>query len=197
VAPDRPPWGWRLQRAWLQGHARWWLWFACLVLGSLAMGVAWMSHQRAQERLVDLDVQLKQARADAQPPSPIASPIEKDFAQSLGASSHTAQVLQELQRASSAAGVLLASVQAQEHAASAEQLGHLELAVMLRGPYPGTKQVLKQVLERFPNITLQRLRMRRSQSPVDVETGVTLSVWSAPMPASAEPPHGVSSARAR
>jgi hypothetical protein len=93
------------------------------------------------------------------------------------------QVVQELQRASSAAGVLLVSVQAQEKAASLDQLGRLDLTVTLRGAYTGTKLVLKQVLERYGNVTVQRLRMRRAQAPTDVETSVTLSVWSKPLDA--------------
>ena len=182
---DRPPWGWRVQRAWALGPARRWVWLGGILVALTALAAAVASYQRARDHGRTLEAQLTQARANMQPAAPQALTVDKDFAQSLGSPLNAVQVVQELQRACSAAGILLASVQAQERPASSDQLGRLELAVSLRGAYPGTKQALKQVLERFSNITVQRLRMRRSQAPTDVETSVTLSVWSQPAEATA------------
>lgn len=163
------------------------------MVGLAAIWALWQLHQSIQARSGDLHSQLTRARVLVEPTPPAAIPVEKDFAQSLGAPLRAALVTQELQRACSASGVLLASVQAQEHVASADQLGRLDLAVTLRGPYPGIKLVLKHMLERFPGITLQRLRMRHAQAVADVETGFTLSIWSAPQRPSEQSAPGVSS----
>jgi hypothetical protein len=188
VTADQAPWGWRLQRAWALGEARWWALAGGLVLCAVVLVATVVSHQRAQDRLADLDTQLARARAAAQPiTTPQTAALDKDFVQALGPTLNAAQVVQELQRACSTSGVQLASVQAQERAASADQLGRLELLVTLRGAYTGTKLVLKQVVERFPSITVQRLRMRRAQSPTDIETSVTLSAWSKPLAAASSP----------
>lgn len=190
-------WGWPIQRSWLQGRARGWVWCACMVLGLAAIGALWQLHQSIRTRLGDLHAQSTRARARVELTPPAAMPVEQDFAQSLGAPLQAALVTQELQRACSASGVLLASVQAQEHLASADQLGRLDLAVTLRGPYPGIKLVLKHILERFPGSTLQRLRMRHAQAGAEVETGFTLSIWSAPQRPSEQSAHGVSSVTVR
>lgn len=118
--------------------------------------------------------------AQPMPPEPVAAPAV-DFARSLGAAPLAAHVVQHLQRACAEAGVSLVSVQASEHAASVERLGRLELAVQLRGGYAGSKQALKQAIERFPGMTVQRLRLRRGALPGEVETQLTLSLWSAPL----------------
>ena len=165
----------------MQGSARSWTCAGSLLLSLAMLVAADASYQRARSRWTDLDMRLGQARASV-PSLASHTPAnsEKDFAQSLGAPLNAAQVVQELQRACAAASVLLVGVQAQERAASVDQLGRLELAVTLHGAYTGSKQVLQQVLERYPHITVQRLRMRRAQSPAEVDTSVTLAVWSAP-----------------
>lgn len=154
-----------------------------LLLTLSILVAAGASYQRARTHSTELEMSLAQARTSVSSLTPPTLTAEKDFTQSLAAPLNAAQVVQELQRACSAASVLLVGVQAQERAASVDQLGRLELAVTLHGAYAGSKQVLKQVLERYPHITVQRLRMRRGQSPAEVDTSVTLAVWSAPLAA--------------
>jgi hypothetical protein len=172
---------WRLDRAWSTGS----LPTVCLAASAaLCMGVfaaATVIGAERREAQRALHVDLDRARAAVVPTAPASAPnAPRDFVATLGPPLPATVVIQELQRASAAAGVLLAGVQAQPRDAEPGQLGRTELQVTLRGPYPGTKLVLKQVVERFPQLTVQRLRLRRAQSPADVETSVTLSAWSAP-----------------
>jgi Tfp pilus assembly protein PilO len=101
----------------------------------------------------------------------------QDFTAHLPVSPPMADVMQNLHRACAQAGVVLAGVQATHRPASAQQLARIELTVLLRGPYTGARAALDAVLERHSALTLQRLRMRRTTSPTDLETSATLSLW--------------------
>lgn len=174
-----------LQMAWARGPARWWLWFAGVGVALVVLLVCARAWQRQEVQAAELDAQ--GARAFA-PAAALASAIapQPDFAQRLGAPLPASQIAHELQRACAQAGVQLVSMQAQQRDPSAEQLGRLELTLSLRGGYAGSKHVIKQVVERFGNLTVQRLRMRRGAATNDVETQVILSLWSAPLVASGE-----------
>lgn len=152
-----------------------------MVLAALALAVASLSHQRAQKERNVVASEMTRAASPVAKPHESATPdTPSDFVATLGAPRSTAQLVQELQRASSAAGIALASVQGQTRDTPPEQLGRLELSITLRGPYPAAKQVLKQAMERFPSLTVQRLRMRKGPSPSDTETSLLLTIWSAP-----------------
>ena len=56
----------------------------------------------------------------------------------------------------------------------------------LRGSHPKLKQVLAEVLGRYPNATLSHLTLRRAESPERVEATMVIGVWGAPL-ASAAP----------
>ncbi len=85
-------------------------------------------------------------------------------------------VLRELERSVAAANVQLLSTTVSELPATADQMAKADLAVRLGGAYPTVKQVLKDVLERFPNVTLSSLRSSHAPNGA-VETTALLSVW--------------------
>src|SRR5436189_62148 len=153
MTTNQPSSGWRLQRAWADGRIRWWTWSASIFLGLCVLGGAWSLHQRARHDGSVLHAELLRLQTEPLPLPKSPSPAAPDFTTALGAPLPAVQVVQELQRACGQAGALLASVQAQERAPSVEQLGRHELAITMRGPYSGTKLVLKQVVERSPNVT--------------------------------------------
>src|SRR5437879_783981 len=111
-----------------------WAWSGGLLLAVLVLIAAGIAYERGRQRLGQLETQLARARSEVRP-APAAPAPEPDFTQSLGSPLNAVQVVQELQRACSATGVLLVSVQAKERAASLDQLGKLELNVALRGAY--------------------------------------------------------------
>ena len=157
-----------------------------LACAAAITAAAWV-RQHAQEASAALAVRIAHER-EALPPSAAASAATApDFTATLGAPLAAAQLVQELQRACVQANATLAGVQATERRATRDELGRLDLVVSLRGSYPNTKQVLKQVVERFPGVTVQRLRMRRNASSSDTETSVTLSAWSPPLRSLSEP----------
>ncbi|HEX6705224.1 MAG TPA: GspMb/PilO family protein [Albitalea sp.] len=184
MAGDQVPWHWRVERAWTHASTQWSAWVLGAILLLSALGALVLAADHAMRTRLALDAQLAQAHA-ATPTRSADAPVEQpDFTQSLGPATPPAMVVQELQRACAQAGVVLASLQMQERAASAEQLGRSDFAITLRGAYPAIKQVIKQVVERFPSLAVQRMRMRRAQGPADIESSVTLSLWSAPFAAS-------------
>jgi hypothetical protein len=166
------------------GAARWGLWAGALLLAAclLVSGGA---------RLRDLDGQLdalrgrldqvrEQTAASSASLQTLAAPVPPDFTAGLPGEPPVADVVQMLSRACAQAGVTLAGLQATHRPASVAQLGRTELTVLVRGPYPGARAALDAVLQRYPAVTVQRLRMRRTSSPADLETSATLSVWGRP-----------------
>ncbi len=169
----------------LQGGAvRWGLWVAAVLVAALLLASGAMRQQRLGSQLDALRGQLDEAReqaaaSDASLPAP-APRVARDFTAGLPDTPPVADVVQTLSRACAQAGVALAGVQAAHRPANPAQLGRTELTVLVRGPYAGARTALDTVLQRYPALTLQRLRMRRTSSPTDLETSVTLSVWGRP-----------------
>lgn len=169
-----------LERAWAYSPARWWALGAGIGLAAATLLFSVSTWREAEAQSATIGAQMAQAVARGAPVQQVAAEAS-DFARSLGTPLPASQIAHELQRACAEAGVALVAMQAQERAPSVEQLGRLESAVQLRGGYLGSKQVLKRAAERFPGLTLQRLRMRRGASPSELETHVTLALWSAPL----------------
>lgn len=178
---EQPPWHWRLECACLQSVGRWAAWGGALSLLVLAFGVVLFANRLAKQARVEVESQLSVARAPVQGPAKPVDPEPVDFARALGAAVPSADVVQEIQRACSQAGVTLATLQVQDRSSTLEQLGRIDFTLTLRGTYPATKQAIKQMVERFPNVTIKRLRMRRTPDAAEVESAVMLSLWSAPL----------------
>ena len=169
----------------LQGGAvRWGLWSVAMLLaaGLLASGAVRL--RGLEGRLDAMRGQIDQAREQAAVVNAsvqtLAVAVPPDFTAGLPEAPPVADVVQMLSRACAQAGVALAGVQATHRPASATQLGRTELTVLVRGPYPGARAALDAVLQRYQAVTVQRLRMRRTSSPADLETSATLSVWGRP-----------------
>lgn len=178
---EQPPWHWRMERAWLQGAGRWAAWVAALSLLTLALSVVLVANRHAQQARVELESHLNVARSPTQGPAKPVDSEPVDFVRALGAAVPSANVVHEIQRACSQAGVTLATLQLQERLPTLEQLGRIDFTLTLRGTYPATKQAIKQMVERFPSVTVKRLRMQRTPDAAEVESAVMLSLWSAPL----------------
>jgi len=176
------------------GVMRWGVWGAAMLVAGLLLFAGTRHLQMTGSRLATLRAQLGQLRgqasaADAPSPAGI-TPAARDFTASLPSIPPVADVVQRLSRACADAGVALAGVQATHRPAGIAQLGRTELTVLVRGSYPGARTALDAVLQRYPSLTLQRLRMRRTASPTELETSATLSVWGRPVPADPAVPAG-------
>lgn len=177
---------------------RWWLCAAAALAAVLMLGAgAWRWHA-VQPQLASLQQQLEAARGQGSAqagarglPEPAAHAAPGgDFTAALPELPPAADVVQMLGRACAEAGLVLASVQATRRAATPTQLGRTELTVVMRGPYAAARRVLDDVVQRYQALTVLRLRMRRATSPQDLETAVTLSVWSRPAAHAAAAPAG-------
>ncbi len=103
-----------------------------------------------------------------------------DFVLTLPETAAIDAVVQDFQRFSAAAGALLVAVDAVPRPAAPSTVGRVELAVSLRGDYSKLKSVLAQVLDRYPNLLLQRASLRRAGSSADLEAAVALSLLTRP-----------------
>ena len=179
------------------GAMRWGAWGAAMLAAGLllAAGVRHLQATDSQLALVrgQLDQLREQAVAAGASAPPGVMPAVRDFTAALPDTPPVADVVQRLSRACSDAGVALAGVQAAHRPATAAQLGRTELTVLVRGSYSGARTALDAVLQRYPSLTLQRLRMRRTSSPTELETSATLSVWSRPVPGEPIVPAGEAS----
>jgi hypothetical protein len=117
------------------------------------------------------------------PATDIAESPGPNFALRLAESSSIDPIVRELQRSSAAAGVAFVSVSGTPRAATVQTLGRTELSITLRGAYPKLKTVLAQTLDRFPDLIVQRLTMRRMATPADLEAHVELLLLARPLAA--------------
>ena len=163
------------------------LWFWAVVFSSSLAVFASASYQRSQDRLQRASTSVAgfQALLTAISAEPIAvQERQADFITLLPASAFIDAVVRDFQRFSNAAGVNFVSVDASGRDPTVRTLGRTELGVVIRGEYPKLKSVLGQVLDRYPNLVLQRLSLRRLVAPADVEATVNLLMLSKPKPAS-------------
>lgn len=123
-----------------------------------------------------LHQQLNAAVAEGAGPAP-----KPDFVQGLAEASSIDAIVRELQRSSAEVGAAFVSVSSTPRAATPQTLGHTELSVTLRGAYPKLKTVLAQTLDRFPNLVVQRLTLRRMAAPADLEAHVDLVLLARPV----------------
>jgi hypothetical protein len=141
--------------------------------------VALRESQRAETELLALRHQLRVTQTQEIAPAPLP-----DFAVLLPRVGLIDPVIRELQRSSNAWGAAFLAVSSASHAATAQTLGREELAITLRGAYPQLKAVLSDTLDRFPELVVQRLRLRRLSAPADLEAHADLVLVRRPLLAS-------------
>lgn len=172
---------------------RWpWWWVILMLLVAAAGGGVYACAEYLSDReLITLlargDAQRRLSRATA-PPSPaaaIAAPAP-DFTATADATLLPALVFKTLTRAAAVGGVTVVDLQAQDHPATASELARAELNLHLRGPYPATKALIREVQERHPWVTVQRWSLQRLPAPsAEVESTLVLNLWGRPLLASA------------
>lgn len=176
-----PPWPFGLHPC---GPNTWALWTGAVVLSAITACLAWAKLGRLEAEFGLLDANMTASRpSDRFSKEPLR---RDDFVHELPSQVQTSRVVEVLQRASREAGIQLSSVQVREPATAPSQLGRCEIGLSLKGPYAAVKQVLGEVLFRFPFITVRSLQWRLAeagapQQPTPMtEATVVLSLWTAP-----------------
>jgi hypothetical protein len=98
-----------------------------------------------------------------------------DVVQSLPDAPSVAQIMQTLQLAADKESAQVMSLQAEDHAPTPTALGHLDLVVSIKAPYPSIVVVIQQVLDRYPGATLRQLNLAHTVAPA-----LTMPVVAAP-----------------
>jgi Type II secretion system (T2SS), protein M subtype b len=149
---------WQLERALRSPR---WAWGALCFAIVIAVAIAWLAGH-ASGWVFRSDTSLSSPTADDDRLMGVAGTSAgapgMDFAAALPREANAAAMLAEIDRATLAAGVSLLSTSVAVRAPGPDSLGRLDVTAHLRGPYPKVKQVLKEVLQRFPNTTLSSLR---------------------------------------
>jgi len=104
-----------------------------------------------------------------------------DYTQNFPAEAGTVAWIQTLPFFATKLGVSVVNITDTPHAATPTQLGRHDLQLILRGPYPQIKLVLKELLDRYPTTTVGRLTLRAMTNPLDVEVSVQLIRWTRPL----------------
>lgn len=155
-----------------------------LVLASLTLvAYTWSIKRQAsqvEQHIAQLQASLK-VEAENQPQlRPPADVI--DFAQRLPATAPTTDVIREIQRSSTANGVVFAGFDVSNRVATTQTLGKTDLSFRLQGSYANIKRVLKDVLGRYPVAVLAHLQIQRASSPMDLAAQVELVLLSKALP---------------
>lgn len=166
------------------------VWPAAALALLFALGTSWaLWHART-----GLRSEPASARSVIQASAPLViekpPPAKQDFAQTLPDQPATDAMVSMLQRSSAAQGVVFVSVAANTKAASASNLGRVEMSVALRGSYPQIKAVIAAVVQNTPALVIHRLTLRRLASPAEVDAQLEFWLLSPPMdsPASGRRP---------
>lgn len=100
---------------------------------------------------------------------------DEDFTRRLGSEAGSAvQWSRDLQRSAAQLGVSLLTLSNTETPAQVDRLGRNDVQLLLRGPYPQIKLLLKESLDRYPSTSLARLNMRSTTNVAEIEAVVVL-----------------------
>lgn len=143
----------------------------------------YLDHRESIALLAQRDVQNRLSRVMAPPPktaTPASAPL--DFATTGAVTLVPAMVFKTLTRIATASGVTVVDMQTQDHPATTSELARAELNLHLRGPYPATKALIREVQERHPWVTVQRWSLQRLPAPsTEVESALVLNLWGRPL----------------
>ncbi len=160
-------------------------WLAVLaVAGALAVASAFWrmeSARRAQRADASIDRLKEQLLRESARPA-AAEAAKGDFTNTLPVSPSIDPIVRDLQRFSSATAVSFVSLDASSREPSTRTLGRTDITVTLRGDYVKLKEVLRQLLDRYPQLLVQRVSLRRLSGPLDLEAGLQLLLLSKPLP---------------
>jgi Tfp pilus assembly protein PilO len=164
-------------------------WIAYAISGAvigLALGstlLAWRTG-RTQRSSINQALELVQQQAKEPNQSSLLSSDRftnaANFTRSLPSQPPVETLASALDRTTKGANVVLTSIQVQPYAVQDGQLRTTDLSVVLRGSYPQLKQSLQDLLDSHPAVTVQRLGLRRTSTPRDVEVSVVFRAWAMP-----------------
>ena len=166
---------------------------ACVVLAAAIAGSALLAMHWRRQAAAQRDVQhhlLAELAAAASRPADAAGTA--DFTATLPAAVDPSAVFGILRRAAADRSVAIGALGATPQAANAQHLGRLDVSITVRGNYAALKDVLADVLGRFPNAVVQHARWRRLGAPGDVEAAWDLSLLERPAVAAQALPGRVS-----
>lgn len=176
---------------------------AVLVAASWQAAHAYRQAAILSSRLATLQSHRTEAVAAMQAAEP------PDAILTLPSAPEVAQVMQTMQQAADKEGAQVVSLQAEDHATTTAALGHLDLTVAIKAPYPATMIVIQQVLDRYPGATLRQIQISHAelqplvpragaappidgapaQAPANVsESHVTFAFWRRPLNVESAPP---------
>lgn len=157
-------------------------WTAACGAGALgaALSVGWHLHAKHDLERVQGQWAASSPPERSRPLLPLAPSDSPDFAHSLPETAAMDAIVQDLQRLHGTGGAAVVSMDGAIRPATPASLGRLELAVLLRGDYGKVKAALADLLDRHPTLRMQRLSLRRSGSPTELEANVGMSLLTRP-----------------
>ncbi|MET0383537.1 MAG: hypothetical protein ABW032_08955 [Burkholderiaceae bacterium] len=126
----------------------------------------WIAREQQREAATQSDLRLRiTAAANAQ-----ASTTQvPDFTQTLPLAMPMDKLVRTLQESARAANVDVVAVNGDRRPETAQSLGGLDVGITLRGPYPGLKSTLGDMLARYPDGVMRHLRIKRDAGGAGVE----------------------------
>lgn len=154
-------------------------------LAALGLGL----HIFQLSRLHAVAVEVNGARSGVHPQ---ASPVDflassTDYTTSFPQAAPAEPVLRQFQRSASKAGVTIGSLNVGQANASPIALGHSELELNMRGAYAPIKAVVGEVLDRYPNLLLQRLNLQRIPASTELDARAEFVLLTRPLSSAGTP----------
>lgn len=160
-------------REWNPGVLAWAACAICILMSSLLIGVSALSCLTALREVGKLKRQSPAASVAV-----VDTPDEtSDFVSMLPLEATSTQLAKTMYRASTGKAIHLLSLQWQQEPGASEALDRLQMNVVLRGNYIATKELLAELTDRHPNVSLHRFRMSRPSQSLETDTSATLTLW--------------------
>lgn len=153
------------------------VWPIALVTAAVAT-LASLAQWHARTGLLDAQALADQAAAEdavIQIPGEQVKVAASDFSQSLPVSANADAATLVLQNSARSQGAVLMSLAANPRHGTERVLGRIELAVTVGGTYAQIKAVLAAVTQQVPGVLIQRLSLRRTGLPTELEA--QLEIW--------------------
>lgn len=170
--------GLSFERLWLDGRLAAPLFWALAVL--LCCAAVWLGFSFSGLK-DDLRV-AEQARQDSfllhSPPEKRSSDAaELDFTAAFKDVEDSTALLRELAGFAEASAVQMTTLALSHRGASPNSLGRLDLSLALQSQYPSLLLFLRKVQQRYPQVSLEQLQMKRGTQTGQLDAAVTLVFW--------------------
>lgn len=175
-----------IERSWMDGRlAGLVFWLLVVLLACAVVGLS-LSFSNLKEALAVMEPALPGSTlAAASGDKGATEAREADFTGDFKTAWDSTALLRELAGMAEANAVQMTTLALSHRNASLTALGRLDLSLALQAQYPSLLMFLRAVQQRYPEVSLEQLQMKRNSQTGQLDAAMTLVFWERPsVPAS-------------